>query len=77
MASNAKREDFNDVRDFLAKLSELSRGMSEAMVLPKKFKKGSDDKFEAVVAQAITISDAFSVMQTLLKDLKMINGGEE
>lgn len=77
MASNAKREDFSDVRDFLAKLSELSGGMSEAMVLPKKFKKGSDDKFEAVVAQAITISDAFSVMQTLLKELNMIKGGEE
>lgn len=74
MTEKSCREDFNQVKEYLKTLSEFSGNMSEAMVAPKKIKKGSEEKFETIVSQAIAIAESFSVMETLLKDIGMIKG---
>lgn len=76
VSSTTKKEDFQDIREFLAKLSELSENMAEQMKMPKRFKKNSDEKLDAVISQAVIISESFAVVEALLKDIGIISGME-
>lgn len=67
-----RRKDFDEIKEYMRALSELSGNMSRSMSMPKRPKKGSDEKFDAIVACAVGMQEHFSLMQSLLKDLDMI-----
>lgn len=72
MSAKARQEDLEQVKEYLRTLSELSKNMSLSMQLPKKKGKDFEEKMDAIVTQAISISENFMVMEALFQDLRMI-----
>ena len=72
MNTKARQEDLKQVKEYLRTLSDLSKNMSLSIQLPKKQRKGFEEKMDAIVTQAISISESFMLMETLLQDLGMI-----
>lgn len=72
MNAKARQEDLKQVKEYLRMLSDLSKNMSLSIQLPKKQHKGFEEKMDAIVTQAVSISESFMLMETLLQDLGMI-----
>ena len=79
MTKNNYYEDIKQVKEYLEALSQLSGNMAQAVFIPNKLTKKSEEQLGLITAQAVLIAEHFSILEGLLKETKLIKNtmGEE